>query len=178
MKKLFSILFLSSFILTTFAQVPKIASKVKLLSAASPGTIVPFNASYTDTVAPGDTIFYKMVVNYDQFVTPYISLLHKKPGSRDTTSVLTYWQSVNGVDNWKQVTKGKAQSVYSLLVDTTSINNPNVGSKGHEISFLRDTAYFESQYFGFRFISNGPATGTKKNYYKPIYTGSIRFNKK
>ena len=177
MKKLFSLLFLLAIALTVFAQVPKISSKVKNLGSVSPGTIVQINPSLTDTVLNGDTIFYKLIVNHDAFVTGYISLLHKKPGSRDTTSTLTYWQSVNGIDNWHQLTKGKALSAYSLLIDTTSINNATVGSKGHEISFLRDTAYFESQYLGLRIISNGPATGTKKGYYKPIYTGSIRFNK-
>jgi|YelNatPaOPRAMG01_1025707.scaffolds.fasta_scaffold38094_3 hypothetical protein len=178
MKKLFSILFLAAFTLTMFAQVPKITSKVKNLGSVSPGTILSINSNLADTITNGDTIFYKIVCNHDGFVTPYISLLHKKPGSRDTSSVMTYWQSVNGVDNWQPVLKGKALSSYSATIDTTSINNATVGNKGHTYSFLRDTAYFESQYLGIRIISNGATSGGKKGYYKPIYYGSIRFNKK
>jgi hypothetical protein len=161
-----------------FAQLPKVTTKIKSLSALSPGSIVTINPTLTDTILNGDTIFYKVLVNHDIFVTPYISLLHKKPGSRDTTSAMTYWQSVDGKVAWHQITKGKAQSVYSLLLDTTSINNGTVGNTGHEISFLRDTAYFESQYLGIRIISNGATSAGKKAYYKPIYYGSIRINKK
>jgi len=177
MKKLFSLLLILMIGVAVMAQVPKIASKVKTLSAISAGTILPINPNFTDTVTNGDTLFYKIVINHDAFVKPYISLLHKKPGSRDTTTQLTYWQSVDGIQNWRQITKGKTQSAYSLLLDTTSINNATIANKGREISFLRDTAYFESQYIGIRFISNGPTSGTKKGYYKPIYYGSIRVQK-
>jgi hypothetical protein len=175
MKKIFSLFIVLLIGLTVFSQVPKIASKVKTLSAISPGTIVQINPNYTDTVA--DTIFYKIVVNHDAFVTPYISLLHKKAGTRDTTATLTYWQSVNGVDNWQQIQKGKALSAYSLALDTTSINNATIANKGHQISFLKDTGYFESQTLGLRIISNAPTSGSKKAYYKPIYSGSLRVNK-
>lgn len=164
--------------LSLFAQVPKVASKVKDLGSISPGKIIAINPNYTDTVTNGDTIFYKIVVTHEFNVTPYLSLLHKKPGSRDTTSTLTYWQSVNGKDNWQQLVKGKAQSAYSLLLDTTSIANATIANKGHTISFWRDTAYFESQYLGLRIISNGATSGSKKGYYKPIYSGSLRINNK
>lgn len=160
-----------------FAQMPR-AAKVKNLGSVSPGTILSINNTLADTVTNGDTIFYKIVVNHDNNVNAYLSLLHKKPGSRDTTSVLTYWQSVDGVNNWQQLKKGKALSAYSTSLDTTSINNATVGSKGRDISFWRDTVYFESQYLGLRIISNGATSGGKKGYYKPIYYGSIRFNKK
>jgi len=178
MKKLFSILFLAALTITMFAQMPKISSKIKDLGSVSPGTILSINTSLSDTITNGDTIVYKMIINHDGQVSPYLSLIHKKSGSRDTTTGLTYWQSVNGKDNWKQVVKGKAQGAYSLTIDTTSTKNATETSRGRDISFLRDTAYFESQYFGLRFISNGATSGGKKPYYKPIYYGSIRFNKK
>jgi hypothetical protein len=176
MKRFFSLCLILTIGLTAFSQMPKVTTKVKDLGAISPGKIMAINPSLKDTVI--DTLFYRVLVNHDAFVTPYLSLLHQKPGSRDTTSVLTYWQSVDGVHNWQQVKYGKALGAYSTSIDTTSIKNATLANQGRTISFLRDTAFFESQYLGIRFISNAPTSGAKKAYYKPIYYGSIRADKK
>ncbi len=176
MKKILSLIVILFIGLTVFAQMPKVSTKIKNLGSAQAGIITPINISFTDTVTKGDTVVYLLLVNHPSFVTPYISLLHKKPGTRDTTSQLTYWQSVDGKTAWHQITKGKAQSAYSLLLDTTSIKNATQANQSHEISFLRDTAYFESQYLAIRIISNGATSGSKLSYYKPVYYGSIRIN--
>ena len=175
MKKIISLFAILTITVSLFAQMPVITSKIKNLGVSSPGVIVQINPSLADTFGYGDTLFYKVAFNHDAAGFPYISLLHKKLGTRDTTATISYYQSVNGV-NWQPLKKGKALSTYTTSIDTTSISNATYSSNNRDISFLRDTCYYESQYVGIRIIVNGPSTGSKKTYYRPRYYGSIRLN--
>jgi len=185
MKKLFSILIASLLFGSLFAQLPLTSSgaletaKIKNLGFTNPGVVVQFNPYGYDTLNPsGDTLFYYLGLNHDFNGYVYLSEFYNRyPVSNatyhDTIAKVTFYQSVNGL-NWRQLVKGKAQSSYTNTFDTTSFYTP-YGNPGKEISFLRDTVYFESQYLGMRIIS--PAISRAKKSVKKRYYGSIRFNK-
>jgi heme-degrading monooxygenase HmoA len=162
MKRIF-ILLLAVICVTVSAQTP-VAAKIKTLSVAKPGQIVSFNAAKADTLKSADTLFYKILINHEGNVTAYISQLTKLVAN-DTTATVTYWQSVDGSTNWQAVKKGAAQAAYSATIAKST-------TTGVDVSFLRDTAYFESQYLGVRYI------GKTKSGFKTILYGSIRFNNK
>lgn len=161
MKKIFIILLTFAICLNISAQLP-VASKVKNLGSTIPGKIVPFNLSYTDTLKSADTLFYKVLVNHDVNVYPYISQLTRLVAN-DTTATLTLWQSVDGVHNWQQLTTGTSPSAYSATIAKST-------TTGTEIDFWRSIGWFNSQWFGIRFIAK------TKSGFKTIYYGSVRFN--
>ena len=169
MKKLFSLLFLASFVLTAFTQVPVITSKVKTLGTLQTnGLTVAINPLLADTLKSGDTLFYKINTFHSATSYPYLSLIEKKAGSNDTTALLTFWQSVDGTHNWQQVLNTATPTAWNTtLAKATAI----------DLDFWRSIGWFQSTYLGVRIISNGPAAPTAKNtYYKNIYYGSIRLN--
>ncbi len=197
MKKIISIIFIASFALTMFAQLPVITTKVKTLPAIKEGQICPINTALQDTMKTGDTIFYKIQVNHSEIGYPYLSLLLKRVAGADTATVTaTFWQSVDGTHNWQQI-KYLSQ-VTTVLMDTTkywrhigaygvftgtgtSVNTETAFSvsltkaimkTGTSISFWRNNACFESQYLGIRLVSAVSSS------FKGIYYGSLRYNNK
>jgi hypothetical protein len=165
MKKLFSLLFLASFVLTAFTQVPVITSKVKTLGTLSAnGLTIAINPVLADTLKGTDTLFYKVPTFHTNTAYPYLSLIEKKAGTNDTTALLTFWQSVDGTHNWQQILNTASPTAWSTTLAKAT---------GTDIDFWRSIAWFQSTYLGIRLISTGTSTTGK---YKNIYYGSIRLN--
>ena len=127
MKKIIfiSLLFLS---VVGLAQLP-VSTKIKNLATLEAGKISTINAAYADTLKSGDTLFYKVLVNHSYVGYPYISLITRLVAN-DTTSTLTLWQSVDGTQNWQQITK--VSQLTTLLFDTTAI----YGRGGNNVSTM------------------------------------------
>lgn len=166
MKKIVILIFSVLLSAVVVAQLP-VAAKVKNLGTCSPGKIVAFNNSLTDTLASADTLFYKLLVNHTTEVYPYISQL-KKLVAADTTAILTLWQSVDGSNNWQVIKHGLPSDTATVAYVKTIAK----GTTGNDYSGWRSNIKFESQYFGMRFIAK-TKTGSKN-----IFYGSIRFNEK
>ena len=137
------------------------------------GTIVAFNAAnattgkYADTLKSGDTLFYYVNIAHTTVGYPYLSVLTKLVAN-DTTSKVTFWQSVDGSSNWQQI---QIDSIgVSSPTTLTPITLAKSTTKGTDISFWRKAARFESQYLGWREIAS------VKSGFKTIYWGSVRFN--
>ena len=164
MKKLFSILFLAAFVASTFAQLP-LSTKVKSIGPVSEnGLTIAINTSLADTLKGGDTLFYKVITNHAFAVYPYLSLIEKQAGTRDTTALLTFWQSVDGSHNWVQVLNTTSPTAWSTTLAKATKT---------DVDFWRSVGWFSSTYLGIRLISTGSSSSTYKN----IYYGSIRINK-
>ena len=165
MKKILSLLMTLFIGISLFAQVPIITSKVKNLSVSENGLSVAINPSLSDTLKNGDTIFYKVLVNHSFAVYPYLSLIEKQTGTRDTTALLTFWQSVDGTHNWQQVTNTATPTAWAITLAKATAT---------EVDFWRSIGWFNSTYLGVRLIGGGKKTGY--TYYN-CYYGSIRINK-
>jgi hypothetical protein len=137
MKKIICFLLIAGLALNTFAQLPtgnttglhSKAHKVITLGAINDnGTIGVINPNKTDTLYSADTLFYKVLVNHTSEGYPYLSI-NTKVGTTDTTknttSTITFWQSVDGVNNWQQITQ--VSQTTTLLYDTTMIVKPANG---------------------------------------------------
>lgn len=134
MKKIICFLLIAGLALNTFAQLPtgnttglhSKAHKVITLGAINDnGTIGVINPNKTDTLYSADTLFYKVLVNHTSEGYPYLSI-NTKVGTTDTTknttSTITFWQSVDGVNNWQQITQ--VSQTTTLLFDTTLLVKP------------------------------------------------------
>lgn len=162
MKKIFTISIIALICASVSAQLP-VTSKIKTQPTqitASLGSVA-FNASYSDTLKSGDTLFYKWSVAHTGIIYPYISLLKKNVAS-DTTFTVTFWQSVDGSHNWVQVLNTTTPTAWATDIAKTIT--------GTDISFWRSVGYFESTYLGMRLISK------TKSGCKNIAYGSIRIN--
>jgi hypothetical protein len=167
MKKIFILVFLTAFTASMFAQVPKVATKVKSLAGLSAnGLTIAVNPSYADTLKSTDTIFYKTLVNHSNIGYPYVSLLFKGVAGADTATVtVTFWQSVDGTHNWTQVLNTTSPTAWA-----TSLTKAVQKAGGMDIDFWRSVGWFQSTYLGVRLIC-----GTSSSF-KGIYYGAIRFN--
>ena len=161
MKKIITLLALMLLTVVMFAQVPKITKKIKTLDRVSEnGLTIAINPVKADTLKSGDTLFYKIPVNHTRIGYPYISMLQKLVAA-DTVAVLTFWQSVDGTNNWQQVLYGSSPSAWSITMAK--------GNTGTDVSFWRSIGWFESSYLGMRFIAK------PKSNFKKIFYGSIRY---
>ena len=139
MKKIvFILMIFGLFVANAFSQLPQ-TKKIYSLSpiydnGTSAQTMATFNATYLDTLkttSTADTVFYKLLINHVSIGYPYISINTKLVSAGyDTTAVVTFWQSVDGKNNWVQI----KQAYNSILYDTTAI----YGTKNSN-TFLYDT---------------------------------------
>ncbi len=166
MKKLISIIFLTAFVISTFAQLP-VASKVKTLGTVQAnGITVAINPSLSDTLKSNDTLFYKIPVSHSNIGYPYISQLYKRAAGADTSVVtITFWQSVDGIHNWVPIKAGSSPSAFSV-----SLTKAVQLAGKIEIDFWQNIVWFQSSYLGIRYVA------TTVSGFKGIYYGSVRFN--
>ena len=164
MKRLLLFVGMLLIVATTFAQLPKLnlTKKLKTLSTVSAnGLTVAINPVKADTVKSGDTLFYKVPINHSFKGYPYISLLQKLV-TADTVATLTFWQSVDGANNWQQVLNTASPTAWAITLAK--------GNTGTDISFWRSIGWFESNWLGIRIIAK------PKSNHKKIFYGSIRFD--
>lgn len=169
MKKLI-ILSLLAITCVAQAQLPTSAKIKRWTSADARKTSIQggdysfYNASYLDTLKSGDTLFVifplfyptkstkygtDLDVPYSNDLKPYLTFYWKKTGTVDTSVIVKYYQSIDGLaanSSWIQLKKGKLQSVYSNTDAVTT-------AKVTEYDFNRDSLYFASRYLGIQMIA-------------------------
>ena len=169
MKNIYLILILFAGMFGVSAQTP-VATKIKTLPALNDGNglTIPINVSYSDTVKSGDTLFYKVLVGHNYVIYPYISILTKSlTSTKDTTTLLSLWQSVDGVHNWQRLYRDSV----SVMVPYYGLTLAKSTTTGTELDFWRYKLLFQSTYLGIRLI------GKTKSGFTGIYYGSVRVNR-
>ena len=152
-----------------FAQVPTGTGKTKTLGTLQAnGMTLAINPYKADTLKSGDTIFYKIPIYHSSVGVPYISL-NTTGVSSDTTSTLTFWQSVNGKDNWQQINTMSKSSI--LVFDTTLVYGNGLNDKSN---YLLDTTKRTKGYNGtFNALYAGTITEKNRALYKATESEAI-----
>ena len=103
----------------------------------------------TDSIQVSDTIIYPFSITHINRIAPYVSMKWTKAGTGTATIAVTFDQSNDGT-NWYACKYGKVQGAYSKSLTLTA-------STTNEISFERDSIYFEGRYLRIKYITSATA---------------------
>jgi hypothetical protein len=125
-----------------------------------------FGNTVNDTVGSNDTLEYFFLIDHTFDINPYLTVYIDSIGTADTSVIVKLFQSVIGnqaqdAGDFISVKKGASLTDYA---DTLSLNTY------YDISFKRDTAFFEGKYLKVMFI------GLTKTGLKGDVRGSLKIN--
>lgn len=160
--KMFSVLlaFFATLAATSFAQV-----RTKQMGQVQQGTFADFggtNLVASDSLQVTDSIAYVIPVVHGERLVPYISWQWVKIGAGTATVTLNVFAG-NDPTNLYTVKAGAARAAY---VKTYTLS----ASGSNEISFDRDTAFFEGRYLKLQFITSSTASVKGKLVGRVYYT--------